>query len=228
MAFKTYTKDCTALSDAELTEMADLAAECERGFDVGLLSKQREEWVLVTLIREADEVESLVGYSYSTLERIGGTPAVLLGLAYVRRSDDRDDVLNAVMSANYHRALMAFPDEDVLLGCRMVNPGAMAGFERLEDIQPHPDVEAGGEERQWGRRLAKRVSIGASRYAAKAFTVEGDGSFPPCLDFKPLDSATIDPKVAEMFAHLDVDNGDSLITYGWAMEEELRGYTKPD
>ena len=31
-----------------------------------------------------------------------------------------------------------------------------------------------------------------------------------------------------MFAHLDVDNGDSLITYGWAMEEELRGYTKPD
>ena len=105
---------------------------------------------------------------------------------------------------------------------------AMAGFERLEDIQPHPDVEAGGEERQWGRRLAKRFSIGASRYAAKAFTVEGDGSFPPCLDFKPLDSATIDPKVAEMFAHLDVDNGDSLITYGWAMEEELRGYTKPD
>ena len=153
---------------------------------------------------------------------------MLLGLAYVRRSDDRDDVLNAVMSANYHRALMAFPDEDVLLGCRMVNPGAMAGFERLEDIQPHPDVEAGGEERQWGRRLAKRFSIGASRYAAKAFTVEGDGSFPPCLDFKPLDSATIDPKVAEMFAHLDVDNGDSLITYGWAMEEELRSYTKPD
>ena len=121
MAFETYTKDCTALSDAELTEMADLAAECERGFDVGLLSKQREEWVLVTLIRQE---ETLVGYSYSTLERIGGTPAVLLGLAYVRRSEDRDDVLEAVMSANYHRALMAFPDEDVLLGCRMVNPGA--------------------------------------------------------------------------------------------------------
>ncbi|MCB1029491.1 MAG: hypothetical protein KDB24_17195 [Microthrixaceae bacterium] len=225
MAFETYTKDCTALSDAELTEMADLAAECERGFDVGLLSKQREEWVLVTLIREG---EALAGYCYSTLERIGGTPAVLVGLAYVRRSDDRDEVLGAVMSACYHRALMAFPDEDVLLGCRMVNPGAMSAFEKLEDIHPHPEVEAGGEERQWGRRLAKRFGIGASRYAAKTFTVEGDGSFPPCLDFKPLDTASVDPKVAELFAELDAERGDSLITYGWAMEEELRSYTKPD
>ena len=109
MAFETYTKDCTALSDAELTEMADLAAE---------------------------------GYSYPTLERIGGTPAVLLGLAYVRRSEDRDDVLETVMSANYHRALMAFPDEDVLLGCRMVNPAAMSAFERLADIHPRPDASS--------------------------------------------------------------------------------------
>lgn len=227
MAFETYTKDCTALSDAELTEMADLAAECEFGFDVGLLSKEREEWVLVTLIREEEE-GPLAGYCYSTLERIGGTPAVLVGLAYVRRSDDRDEVLEAVMSACYHRALMAFPDEDVLLGCRMVNPGAMVAFEKLADIHPHPEVEAGGEERQWGRRLAKRFSIGASRYAAKIFTVEGDGSFPPCLDFKPLDTATVDPQVAELFANLDAVKGDSLITYGWAMEEELRSYTKPD
>ena len=220
MAFETYTKDCTALSDAELTEMADLAAECEGRFDVGLLSKEREEWVLVTLIRQE---EALVGYSYSTLERIGGTPAVLLGLAYVRRSEDRDDVLETVMSANYHRALMAFPDEDVLLGCRMVNPAAMSAFERLADIHPRPDAEAGGEERQWGRRLA-----GASRYSAKIFTVAGDGTFPPCLDFEPLDSATVDPEVAELFANLDPKAGDSLIAYGWAMEEELRSYTKPD
>ncbi|MEZ5380920.1 MAG: hypothetical protein R2754_03890 [Microthrixaceae bacterium] len=224
MALDTYTKDCTALSDAELAEMADLAAECERSFEVGLLSKQREEWVLVTLIREG---ETLAGYSYSTLERIGGTPAVLLGLAYVRRSDDRDEVLRAVMSANYHRALMAFPDEDVLLGCRMVHPGAMVAFEHLEDIHPRPDVESRGEERQWGRRLAKRFGIGASRYDAKTFTVEGDGSFPPCLDFEPLGADEVDPKVAELFAGLNAQSGDSLITYGWAMEEELRGYTKP-
>ena len=46
--------------------------------------------------------------------------------------------------------------------------------------------------------------------------------------FEPLASATIDPQVAEMFADLDAAAGDSLITYGWAMEEELRSYTKPD
>ena len=36
------TKDCTALSDAELVEMADLCAERPPGFDIGFLSKERE------------------------------------------------------------------------------------------------------------------------------------------------------------------------------------------
>jgi len=225
MAIEVETKDCTQLGDAELAEMADLCADAPSRFEIGTLSKAAESWVLVSLARDNGRVK---GFAFSTLERIGGTPAVLVGLAYVRRSDDRDEVLGAVMSACYHRALMAFPDEDVLLGCRMVNPGAMSAFEKLEDIHPHPEVEAGGEERQWGRRLAKRFGIGASRYAAKTFTVEGDGSFPPCLDFKPLDTASVDPKVAELFAELDAERGDSLITYGWAMEEELRSYTKPD
>ena len=44
MAFDVETKDCTALSDAELGEMADICADGPAGFDVGLLSKQREEW----------------------------------------------------------------------------------------------------------------------------------------------------------------------------------------
>ena len=33
------TKDCTALSDAELVEMADLCADRPPGFDIGFLSK---------------------------------------------------------------------------------------------------------------------------------------------------------------------------------------------
>ena len=48
MAIVVDTKDCTALSDAELGEMADICADGPAGYDVGLLSKQREEWVLVT------------------------------------------------------------------------------------------------------------------------------------------------------------------------------------
>jgi len=70
MSIQVETKDCTSISDAELAEMADLCAEREPEFDIGFLSKQREEWVLVT---RASEGNKLRGYSFSTLERIGGT-----------------------------------------------------------------------------------------------------------------------------------------------------------
>src|SRR3974377_20483 len=72
MPIEVGTKDCTALSDAELAEMADLRAERQRRFDIGFLSKQCEEWVLISLVREGSKLR---GYSFSTLERIGGTPS---------------------------------------------------------------------------------------------------------------------------------------------------------
>ena len=62
MAIEVSTKDCTALSDAELTEMADICAEGPSHFEAGLLSKQAESWVLVTLAREG---RALRGFSYS-------------------------------------------------------------------------------------------------------------------------------------------------------------------
>ena len=49
MAIEVETKDCTALSDAELAEMADICADGPARFEVGLLSKQAEAWVLITL-----------------------------------------------------------------------------------------------------------------------------------------------------------------------------------
>jgi len=51
MAIEVDTKDCTALGDAELAGMADICADGPAGYDVGLLSKQRDEWVLVTQAR---------------------------------------------------------------------------------------------------------------------------------------------------------------------------------
>jgi len=56
MAIVVDTKDCTALSDAELGDMADIGADGPAGYDVGLLSKQREEWVLVTQAHEANKL----------------------------------------------------------------------------------------------------------------------------------------------------------------------------
>ena len=69
MTLDVDTKDCTALADGELAEMADTVTDGPAGFDIGLLSKQAEEWVLITQIRD---VGKLVGFSFCTLERIGG------------------------------------------------------------------------------------------------------------------------------------------------------------
>ena len=76
MALDVTTKDCTALSDSELAEMADICADGGHCYGVGELSKQVDIWVLVTLVREGN---LLRGFSFSTLERIGGTPCILLG-----------------------------------------------------------------------------------------------------------------------------------------------------
>src|SRR5579863_10624663 len=101
MPFEVGTKDCTALSDAELAEMADLCVDRAPGFDIGFLSKQCEEWVLVSLVREGTKLR---GYSFSTLERIGGTPSLLVGLAAVDRTSRADTVLRAMMGDKYRRA----------------------------------------------------------------------------------------------------------------------------
>jgi hypothetical protein len=62
MTFDVETKDCTALSDGELADMADIVADGPAGLDIGVLSKQRDEWVLITQVRVAGR---LMGFSWS-------------------------------------------------------------------------------------------------------------------------------------------------------------------
>lgn len=218
MALEVTTKDCTALSDSELAEMADICADGGHCYGVGELSKQVEQWVLVTLVREGN---LLRGFSFSTLERIGGTPCILLGVAAVKRTSKRDAVLRAIVGDNFRRALMAFPDEDVLLGTRMSDPGALEAFKLLTDIVPRPGHKASGEERAWGRRLVKRFGIEAERYDDQVFTITGDGNAPLVLDHESLKPDAIDADVAAQFAHLDAERGDCVVTCGWVMAEEL-------
>jgi hypothetical protein len=218
MALEVTTKDCTALSDSELAEMADICADGGHCYEVGTLSKQVEEWVLVTLVKEGNHLR---GFSFSTLERIGGTPCILLGVAAVKRTSKRDAVLRAIVGDNFRRALMAFPDEDVLLGTRMSNAGAFEGFKLLSDIVPRPGHKASGEERAWGRRLAKRFGVDSDRYDDQTFVVAGDGGPPLVLDHESLKPETIDAEVADQFSDLDDGRGDCLVTCGWVMAEEL-------
>jgi hypothetical protein len=218
MALDVTTKDCTALSDAELAEMADLCADGGICYEIGTISKQVEEWVLVTLVRDGN---NLRGFSFSTLERIGGTPCILLGMAEVRRSSKRDAVLKAIVADNFRRALMAFPDEDVLMGTRLCDAGAFEAFRLLSDIVPRPGHKASGEERAWGRRLAKRFGIESERYDDQNFTITGDGAPALVLDHESLKPEKTDTDVAAQFDHLDRERGDCLVACGWVMAEEL-------
>jgi hypothetical protein len=222
MSIAVDTKDCTALSDAELVDMADLCAEVLHNHEIGTLSKQAEAWVLITQARDDGKLK---GFAFCTLERIGGTPCVLVGLASVRRTAKRDTVLRAMIQDQLRRAVLAFPDEDVLISARFGHPGGFDAFRNLNDIVPRPGHRATGEERAWGGRLAKRYGIETSAYDQRSFVARGDGSGPAAVfDHETLHPEQIDPEVAARFDGLHAHKGDSLIAFGWAMEEDLRKY----
>jgi hypothetical protein len=217
MAIQIDTKDCTALTDADLGEMADVSAGGGAGFEVGQLSKAKEDWVLAGTARLDGKLH---GFSFATLERIGGTPCVLIGLVSVKRTSKRDTVLKAVMAEAYHRALMAFPDEDVLVGTRFVSPAGFEAFKALSDIVPRPGHKAVGEERAWGRRLAKRFAVEGT-YDEQTFRVTGAGNVASHFDHESLKPDSADPAVVAMFKGLKASSGDCLIAFGWAMAEDL-------
>ena len=212
MAIQVDTRDCAALGDADLDEMASMGG----AFDIGSVSKAKEDWVLSTTARIDG---TLHGFMFSTLERIGGTPCVLLGLLSVKRSSRRDSVLKGLMGEAYHRALMAFPDEDVVVGTRFIAADALEAFKALGEMIPRPGHRAVGEERAWGRRLAKRFGVD-STYDEQSFVVKSNGQS-GFLDHESLKPEKTKPEVAAQFASVNVKKGGALIVHGWTMAEDL-------
>jgi len=217
------TKDCTALTDAELAEMADLSAEERSGWEVGFLSKQREEWVLVTQVRKQGR---LLGYALATLERIGGTPSLLIGVAAFGRGRSATPALDAAMRDLYRRAVLAFPDEDVLVGTRLAHPCGYRAFAGLEDVVPRVEHRATGEERAWGRRLAKRFGADG-QLDDRTFVLKGDGDAGGLLDYESQELEAEIEALAELFAVVDSERRDSIVAFGWAMAEALAASALP-
>ena len=215
MALEVETKDCTALSDAEIEEMSELVADEVVAFDVGELSKQRDAWVLVTQVRDSGKLQA---YGFCTLERVGGDPTVLIGLAGVRRTARRDSALRSMVGDQLRRAVLAFPAAGV--ACQMADPAAFDAFKALDRIVPRPGYEANGEDRAWGRRLAKRFDV-RGEYKARQFRVLGEGQPSLVLNHTAAKPEKIDPDVAALFDELDVANCDALIVFGWASREDL-------
>lgn len=216
MTLEVTTSDCSAVGDADLAEMADLTAGTV-DWEVGELGKQAEEWVLAST---ASKDGKLRGFVFSTLERIGGTPTMVVGLAATARDRSSSTTMRALMREQYHRALMAFPDEDVLVSVRLIDPGGLEILEKLADVRPAPGVRVNGEERAWGRRLSKRY--GAIDFDDRTMLARGEGRA-LAADHAPAGRS----KVAEggdAFAACSPADGDFVIAWGWAMAEFLESF----
>ena len=221
MAIEVETKDCTMLGDAEIEEMADLCAEGPNPFGIGLISKQTEEWVLISTAREGGRLK---GFAFFTLERIGGTPAVIVGLASIHRTSKRDTVLRALTGEQLRRAVMAFPDEDVVVGTRFNEVSGFEALKGLTDIVPRPGHKASGEERAWGRRFVKRFGLSTLAYDERRFISPGKGTQACLFDHSSLKPEKIEADIVAYFDGLDAANGDVLVAIGWALAEDLEKY----
>ena len=99
-------------------------------------------------------------------------------------------------------------------------PDALDAFKELDDVTPSPGVRAVGEERAWGRRLAKRFDV-ESKYDEKTFVIKAGGQegFIDHVSARGPDS--IDPAKRALFDTVPADRGGALIVYGWTMAEDL-------
>ena len=91
MSLVVKTKDASQLMDTDLDELASMGGS----FGIGAISKAKEDWVLFASARLDNKLQ---GFMFSTLERIGGTPCVLLGMLSVKPTSKRDQILKGLMS----------------------------------------------------------------------------------------------------------------------------------
>lgn len=212
MSVEVVTRDTTTLDETLLEEMLGLGG----AFGPAELAGAKEAWVLCASARVEGRLH---GVLFSTLERIGGTPCVLIGLATVKRTSKRDQVLRALMSEAYHRALMAFPDEDVVVGSRFSAADGLEAFRSLDDLIPRHGHRAVGEERAWGRRLAKRFGVEAT-YDEKTFVV-GEKGRSGFIDHESSKPENIDADLVSLFSGVNPKKGAVLVVHGWTMAEDL-------
>jgi hypothetical protein len=161
----------------------------------------------------------LRGYSFCTLERIGGTPSLLVGLLLVDRNAKSDQTLKSILHDQFRRALLAFPDEDVLLGSRLTSPDGFRAFAGLEDVVPRLGYKPTGEDRAWGRRLAKRFGSEKS-IDDKTFIMTVSPGPVGGLDYT-ASKGPIPDGVETFFTGLKAQKGERLVVFGWAMAESL-------
>ncbi|MGZ4803613.1 MAG: hypothetical protein ACXV9P_13485, partial [Acidimicrobiia bacterium] len=149
-------RDSISLKPAELDELGQLLASVGLSGMDHELEAHVEHFPLVVM---AVEDEGNHGFLFGSLERVGGTPCILWGLGAVRRGRQAGVAVKGLVGELYRRAAISFPDEDVLVAGRIAHPAAYSLISPLADVVPRPNYSPTGEERAWGRRLAKRFGV---------------------------------------------------------------------
>lgn len=209
-------RDSVSLKPVELDFLGQLLTGLGRPQDDACLERQVEDYSLVSLALIEEEVH---GFLFGSLERIGGTPCIVWGLGAAGRGKLAGAILRGLTGELFRRAAISFPDEDVLIAGRIAHPAAYALFLDLDGVVPRPKYAVTGEDRAWGRRLAKRFGCDG-RFDDREFRVAANGSPEPILEASAVKGPV--KKVAiETVAPINAEKGDAMITFGWAMAESL-------
>ncbi len=212
-------RDSVSLKPAELDEFGQLLGSSGLRLADEELDRQVEAFPLVVVAAEDNELQ---GMMLGSLERIGGTPSILWGLGAARRGKSAAATLKAMTGELTRRAAISFPDEDVLVATRFAHPSCYVLLQTYANIVPRPGYTPNGEDRAWGRRLAKRYALDGS-FDDRAFRVAVKGRKPPCLpvlDTSPV-KASGGAKIASLVGSLDATRGQAMIAFGWAIAEKL-------
>jgi hypothetical protein len=108
----------------------------------------------------------------------------------------------------------------------MANAASFRGFTGLCEVVPRPGHKPSGEERAWGRRLAKRFGVDG-QLDDRVFVVRGDASPSGMLDYTPRKAPALAATLAELFTPLEGSRRDTLVAFGWAMAEDLAAGSLP-
>ncbi len=101
---------------------------------------------------------------------------------------------------------------------RVAHPAAYSLLGVLTDVCPRPKYTPNGEERAWGRRLARRFGCDA-RYDDRTFRLAPHDVPEFILDARAVKGGG--KVVTELIGTVDPAHGEAVIAYGWAMAEAL-------
>jgi len=200
------TQDCSSLTQTDIEQMSALSST---GADWGekIIEVCAEKWVLCITARHEDNLD---GFLMTSLERIGGTPTVLIGLACLPKGDK--EVFQAIRSELLRKAFVSFPDEDVIITIRTSEYGPLNFLEGLDDCHPNVAKAPNGEQRAWGRRIAKRFEVGEFDDVLMQASSE--------FEYKFFDYPGDEASVKETFT-LSKDFNKFNVAWGWALTEYL-------